>query len=192
MSQAEQRRQHLTVGEVESVLKALSPAEILRFTKIAFRWADGTSQTGDDLFQEAVLKTLDGERKCPRDLDISAFLINAMRSLAWAAREREKADPLAGADDVADPQGAAAALVPPARSPEECLAAKRDYKARQQALLDLFADDEEALKVLLGLFDMRSAEEIRDTWDMDETAFATIRRGIRRTIDKAFPEGWQE
>ncbi len=58
--------------------------------------------------------------------------------------------------------------------------------------MDLFDEDEDALKVLLGLFDTQSAEEVRETWGMDEKAFATIRRRIRRKIDKAFPGGWQQ
>lgn len=150
MGQPDQISEHLSTAEVELALQGLSRAEILRLTKVAVRMADGTSQTGDDLFQEAVLKALGGERLCPRDVDISVFLANAMRSLAWAAREREEADPLADAHDLGEPEGPASQLANSGRSTEEDLIAKRDYKARQQALLDLFNEDEEALKVLLG------------------------------------------
>lgn len=192
MRQPDRKPEHLTPAEMESALKGLGRAETLRLTKVASRLADGTSQTGDDLFQEAVLKALDGERQCPRDVDISVFIVNAMRSLAWAAREREGADPLSDAHDVADSEGPASQLANPGRSAEEELVANRDYKARQQALMDLFEEDEDALKVLLGLFETQSAEEVRRTWGMDEKAFATIRRRIRRKIDKAFAGGWQE
>ena len=119
MGQPDPEPQHLTPAEVESALKCLGRAEVLRLTKVAARLSDGTSQTGDDLFQEAVLKALDGERQCPRDVDISVFLANAMRSLAWAAREREGADPLADAHDVADSGGPASQLAIPGRSTEE-------------------------------------------------------------------------
>jgi DNA-directed RNA polymerase specialized sigma24 family protein len=184
--------EHLTRAEMESALRGLSDAEVLRLMKFSARLSDGTSQTGNDLYQEAVLKSLDGERQCPRDVEVSVFLANAIRSLAWAAREREQADPLTNAQDLADPEGPASQLEGRDVSPEEQLAARRGLKAMQQALLDLFDDDEDALKVLLGIFDEQSAEEIRQTWGMDERELATIRRRMRRKTDKAFPGGWQK
>ena len=85
MGQPDQKPEHLTPAEIESALGGLGRAEMLRLTKVAARLTDGTSQTGDDLFQEAVLKALDGERQCPRDVDVSLFLANAMRSRSISA-----------------------------------------------------------------------------------------------------------
>jgi hypothetical protein len=43
----------------------------------------------------------------------------------------------------------------------------------------------------MGELDGLEAEEIRVVCGLDKTAYATVRRRIRRTIDREFPRGWQ-
>ena len=50
--------------------------------------------------------------------------------------------------------------------------------------------DDEATLFLWAYLDDLPKEEIMTMIGVDMTAYATIRRRVRRTIDAAFPNGW--
>ena len=190
MSEKSPEDRHWSPDEAREQLEGLKDADRVRLNKIAALYAHGTSIQPDDLFQEACEKLLAGDRKWPRDVDLGVFLSRAMKSLAWAARERDKAGPVVGAEDVNDPDGSGATIEAPNTHPEHRLVAARDYKGLQQSLMDLVEDDEEAASVMLSKFEGMSAEEIRQTLGMDKTRYATVLKRMRRTIEKAYPKGW--
>ena len=57
-------------------------------------------------------------------------------------------------------------------------------------LLSLFEDDEIAQLILEGMMEGIEGEELRELTDLDNTAYQSKRRLIRRRIDKKFPKGW--
>lgn len=181
----------LSPDEIRGILGQFSKADLVRLKRIAIRYSDGTSMDADDLASEAITKVIAGERVWPRDMAAIPFLANAMRSLAWATRQRDENDPLEASEDIHAPSAAAADVSDPAGSAEQILTRSRNLKEIQQQLLDLFDDDEEAELILIGIFDDCSADEIRSIANMDETTYNSARRRMRRKINKAFPEGWQ-
>jgi hypothetical protein len=58
------------------------------------------------------------------------------------------------------------------------------------ALVDMFKDDPEADLVLTGLLQDMSREEIQKDCNLTDTEYETIRRRMRRTINKHYPKGW--
>src|SRR6266446_5307209 len=44
-----------------------------------------------DMLAEALVRALDGTRKCPRGVNLMVFLARAMKSIAWADRTSAKA-----------------------------------------------------------------------------------------------------
>jgi hypothetical protein len=67
----------------------------------------------------------------------------------------------------------------------------KETAAIHSAILSLFADDEIARLIVEGDMDDMEACEIRDLTGLDEKAYASKRRLIRRRIDKAYPKGWK-
>ena len=142
----------------------------------------------DDLLQECLERALDGSRACPAHVPILTFLTGIMRSIGsdWhKARSRRRevhlvtddgelvVDP---ADDRPNAEQAAEAL-----QREQCI---------RQAILALFEDDLDAQTIVEGDMEGIEGEELRNLTGMDNTAFNSKRRLIRRRIDKKFPQGW--
>ena len=84
---------HKAAREVMSAVEQLSTADTLRLRSAAKFLTAGLGQSRrgeswEDLLQEAILRSLTGERKWPYQLAFRTFLIGAMRSIAssWAKR----------------------------------------------------------------------------------------------------------
>lgn len=85
-------------------------------------------------------------------------------------------------------------LVPPpvSREPdvETLWLREEDRSLRIAALEELFADDDDALLMIWADLEETSKEEIKMQHDLNDKAYATIRRRIRRKIEGRFPNGW--
>ena len=85
-------------------------------------------------------------------------------------------------------------LIPPPVSREPDVEALRlraeDVSLRIAALEELFADDDDALLMVWADLEETPKEEIKMQHDIDDKAYATIRRRIRRKIERRFPDGW--
>jgi hypothetical protein len=88
-------RSVLTRDEFIAALRALS---LVRLKEKANFRALGSGMEGDDLFQEAILRTLEEDgRKCPSDVPVHVYLDNAMRSIADGERKKYVRERPAGA-----------------------------------------------------------------------------------------------
>lgn len=177
----------LSAAEFQAALEELGSGDLGRLERAARHLSAGTEFGPDDLLQEAVCRTLEEERVCPRHVGITAFLYNAMKSIASALRKRGIGYPPHDSLDFEEGGGAVA----PGRSAEELLVARADYSEGVRALQALFDDDPQALLVVMGDLDGVEAAELKELAGMDDKTFATVRRRIRRKIEKAFPGGWK-
>lgn len=122
-------------------------------------------------------------------MGIVPFLIGVMRSRASA--RRQKVEPELVSAEATDAEGRF--LHEPVETRldvEEQALSREDAAARRDALEALFVDDEEATLFLWAYLDDLPKEEIMTMIGVDVTAYATIRRRVRRRIDAAFPNGW--
>jgi hypothetical protein len=69
----------LTTAEMHGRLAELSEPDQSRLEKISRRYADASTMSAHDILAEALVRALDGTRKCPRDVDVMVFLARAMR-----------------------------------------------------------------------------------------------------------------
>jgi DNA-directed RNA polymerase specialized sigma24 family protein len=134
-----------------------------------------------DLLQEAFSRVLDGSRQRPDGVPLVAFLAGVMRSIAaehWrrACREATQLPKLLAEVDAACPGTAEACDSTP--DPERSLIAMQELALIEQ----LFAGDARALRVILGLADGLSPEEICASYDMSKTEYDSTRRRIRRVL----------
>lgn len=180
-----------SVAEIQAALEEFGSDDLGRLERAARQLSVGTGMGPDDLLQEAIRRALEGERTCPCEVEISVFLYNVMKSIASASRKQISRRPRHESLDEDENAEPASRVASRERSVEELLVARADYSEHLKALQALFDDDEQALLVVMGDLDGESATVLKDMGAMDDKVLATVRRRIRRKIEKAFPEGWK-
>lgn len=181
----------LDIEEIIAAINGLTTAELARIRRHGNLLALGLRCTGDDLIQEAMVAAVTGRRNCRRDLPIVVFLIGAMRSIASAARNSASATRPEVSLDATGTDGKPLVVITDSEPDAEAMALRaEDVAQRIAALEELFADDEPAMLVIWGDLEELSKEEIMSMNDLSETAYDTIRRRIRRKIERRFPNGW--
>ena len=171
------------------MLESLTMADRLRLKKAAALFGGLMGMDADDLVQEAVLRAWEDGRHCRRDMKVIAFLIGIMRSIASARRKSADARHIAGSiDDDAD---ASETLAPPdnASTVEERIIEDEFRRRRVAALFELFAADEDATLWLMARLDTDSLAEAQAMAGFNATKMNTVGRRVRRTAERAFPEG---
>jgi DNA-directed RNA polymerase specialized sigma24 family protein len=172
----------LRPAQTALALQALSRMDLLRLKTIARIYARGLPSEGawEDMLQEAITRVFAGSRQCPEGLTMVAFVAGILRSLRadyWRRVRRESGGDISRIKHEND-DAHAIDLVDPAPGPE------RTVEARQQLALIklLFADDPAALKIIEGLCDGLSAEQIRFSTGLSRTDYDSTRRRMRRAV----------
>lgn len=164
--------------DVGEALNSLSDDDLLRLRALARLRARGLpgGVAWSDLLHEAMLRALEGTRRWPPGVPLLAFLAGIMRSLCdeqWRRRRRE--------GSVLPSDNTAAAMMPGVSSdadPERVYAASEALAAVDR----LFASDVEALKVIAGLTNGLTAEDIQRHYVLTSVEYDTTRRRMRRTL----------
>ena len=161
---------YLSREELEEAVKGLSDVDILRLTKIARLYTGNHDMEAGELLNEAVLRTLLGERKaCPRNLPIVNFLAGVMRSIADTERNKKcNVVDVIGIDDCE--------LYDVGDNPDDRLFEEQLFKQVEK----FFDDDEEILLLILYLQEGYSPSEIQKEADWSETKYNSIRKRMRR------------
>ncbi len=177
--------------ETESAILAFTEEDQLRLRKVSWYYASRHPIEAEDLLQEAIARALDGSRKCPVNVSVVKFLAEAMRSIAHGESEKSENRPvtlsLAGVIEEKDET-----LDPPDTSPsiEETMIEEEKAAVLHDSILSLFEEGTPARDMVEGMMDDWSAEELREVMGLDKTAYASMRKLIRRRLNKAYPEGW--
>ena len=164
-------------------LSLASEMELLRLKTIARVYARGLPPdvAWDDLLQEALTRVLTGARRQPEGVTMVAFVAGIMRSLKaehWRrVRKRSGGHEALRIDRISNGSGEVD-LRDPAPGPERSLSAQQELTAVER----LFADDPMALKIIAGLGQGLSAEQIRVATGISRTDYDSARRRMRRTL----------
>lgn len=153
------------------------------------RFYAGSKDAAEDLRQEAMLRTLDGTRRCPRHVQMVRHLKQVMRSIIWSERKQARLHPTVEFKSVLPrdlPPGTIVTDAGPEVQAAEAQAATRVL----DEVLEMFSDDEVARTVVEGIMLGWEGEELCELAGIDKPALATKRRLISRRIAHAFPHGW--
>jgi DNA-directed RNA polymerase specialized sigma24 family protein len=163
----------LRASETALALKLLTDMDLLRLKTLARLHARGLPPDvgWDDLLQEAVTRVLTGARRCPRGVVLVAFLAGIMRSLKSEHWRRT-------AGNSARITGPDAVLRDPAPDPEHALIAAEEL----QAIARLFADDAVVLRIIAGLGEGLTAEQIRLAMGLPKSDYDSARKRMRRCL----------
>lgn len=188
-----------TTDEIASAIEALTPGELIRIRKFAYRryWTLGRRGAGlspEDLIQDSMMAILDGRRKWRKSrVDFVKLLTGVVKSLSSHIVEGKARDAF---DDVVEHQAphedtdALDRMPSPAvLSPEELLEA--EALEREATVLDgkiraHFSDDEHALIVYQGLCESMKPAEIREcglTEKEYDAAQKRLKRGVRKIAE---------
>ena len=191
--------------EVKRAIAALSAADLLRLRqfanarirRIGYRAAHG--RTACDLLNEAVTRTLAGTRRWkPAHVEFVKFLLGVMRSIStsWAThhnrnRQTPEYAPLEG-DLVRDPRGGnqesvLTSVTTQDQSAAEQMITEEESRAAKRLADEIeaaFEDDEDALTVILGLYDGMPLREIRDDLGWEDKKVRAVMRRIKRRAKK--------
>lgn len=176
--------------EIAAVVRDLTEAQWIRLHKASMYFAWVYDLGPDDLLQEAFFRGLAGSRKCPSNVDLVRFLVQAMRSIANGEAEKVENEidviPIVQPGALVD---GAVDLKDSKERQEENMMAAENAEAIRQALLGLFPNDRQARDLVDGILAGYEGEELRALTDLDQKSYASKRRFMRRTIDKHYPDG---
>jgi hypothetical protein len=174
---------------MHDAISRLSDADRLRLKKISLLYARIGGYSSEELRQEAYARGLDGRRQCPRTVEVVFFLGEVMRSIAsTSARAAGEAPPV---ESLVAADGTEQDARDETLNAEEATMHTQEMARMRQALIDLFDDDLEARTIVEGDIEGIKGEELCDLTGLDVKGFASKRKAIRRTIEKAYPRGWQ-
>ena len=169
---------------MRDAIEALYEEEHAKLIDIARFRAAGFSGAYEDLLHEALTKALDGQRKCPADTDFTAFLSNVMRSLAnnWRkGRERHRTEQFPEDKKARERLFLGIGRI---ESAEEV----RMQGEKLERMLTLFENDPVALRVA-KLMSRHRGDALRVAAGISTRELATVRRRIRRRVERALKEG---
>ncbi len=173
--------------EIAEAIRTFTPADWARLRLVAKKYAYCHTISDEDLLHEAVCRALkeNGGRKCPTHVDVVKFLAEAMRSIANGEYEKiDQVDFVAIANhgdqitEQVDPRDSRP-------NPEEALIAKQDDAAILRAALIPFDDDQAARDIVEGTLAGLNGQELRELIGLDQTAYDSKRKLVRRRIDNA-------
>lgn len=170
--------------QITQAIGGLSDADKVRLKKVSRRYAR-PAISAEDLLQEAFARALAGGRTCPVDVDIVRFLAEAMRSIAHGEQEKLRVE-------VMELDGIEETALPPTVDLGTEISREEQSKVVLGQILSLFEDDPEAQEIVEGITAGFTAAELRELTGLDQTAYNSKRRLIRRRIDRRFPEGWKQ
>ncbi|MCV2370009.1 hypothetical protein [Roseateles oligotrophus] len=201
---------HANIDELSSALTRLTTAELLRLFARARLLVWGTEYADPkELFNEAVKRALvaasgskqDGERGRPWPIDrvqFPAFLSGCMDSIADSSRESvsqtktDRLEALAGEAGDVDTVIHRAGLwttdfVDQAIEAEETNERQQRAQADAHVIETHFKDDQDVLAVIEGEKADMPVAEVLALFDLDQKAYDSARRRLRRQVDKLMP-----
>ena len=190
MAEAAPQRDLLTPAEFRSALETLSQIDQISLHRQASARAQGTGMEPNDLFQEAVTRSLEenGGRNCPRDVKVATFLDNVMRSIASHAREKQKRETPSSASK-GDEHDPIVTTSDPTPSPEEIVTGRLDTLKMVAQIVAMFDDDPKAQAIVIGKMEGWSPHMICEVEPMSDKEYAAANKRMRRTLRRECSKG---
>lgn len=173
---------HASKEQFIEALWRMSDEQKAGIDSTARHYASGRSgyTDGDDLLNEAIYRVAEGRRKWPIDVPIEVFLINVMRSIVSATRQRSDMSREHRSYDDADDCEEGFALDSFPSAEDQALVAERAFLggAAIKFARRTLAGDRIALNVLEGLTADFSAADMREAFDIDKRQLHAARQRV--------------
>lgn len=177
---------HRSPDDIRQALEKLTDVELARLRLKGRLLAPGCGCSGDDLLNEAVMRTLAGDRLCPVDVSFLTFLSNVMRSIADGEREKFERETPAGSGH--DEMCVVGQLADGRTAVDRAVVDRIELGRVVSRVEALFSDDKQAMAIVIGDMQGWTPDEIKLLESMSDVEFATARRRVRREIAREFGE----
>lgn len=199
MKEVERTNQAATKAEIVEAINLLTEGDLARLASFAKArlyviQTASCGQNEDDLLQEAIMKTLVGDRKWNKGrYNFKEHLFGAIRSIssAWAERAKSKKnkEPDFEPDIVvvsdADANKSHQSEEDAALRKEAELAAEKDAARIKK----YFKGESRILEIIEGLEEGMTGTEICEVLGINRTEYETAMRRLRRNLPKVFSGG---
>jgi DNA-directed RNA polymerase specialized sigma24 family protein len=179
----------LSAEEVTAAAKALPAADKQKLNDIEKVRRRGTGYGPGQLLHEAMCRIWLGDRKCPRNVHVMAFLVKTMQSIAYHDREARKRMRTLHAV----PREGAAISTAVAGDVDMVVHAAMDRAAREleavDEICDLFSDDPDAQYVILAWSEGRRGADLQDATGLDKAGVERVAKRIRKKMRSIYPDG---
>jgi RNA polymerase sigma-70 factor (ECF subfamily) len=179
-----------SIEELSELVAGLGDADMLKLKGAARGLVLKCWSDPDDLLNEAIIRSLDGRRSCPRKMKLVAFLFGVMRSVADEWLKDRKSE----CGEVDETRWGRSAEVDVEALPDqregqeaEIIASERRAFAASvlKEVMEMFETDEEAWFIVEADLEGRmTPEEICSALGIDRRRYDTARKRIRRGYDK--------
>lgn len=200
MRDAESLDRLATPEEVLQACEALSDEDLYRLQKSAsFCLLGSEYHDPDDIINEAICRTLHGERHWPKNVPFIAYLIQTMKGLGSDSRDSLHQSRTRQLDAITPEGGSIDELLgklgqchPDALTNIIEVEVDSERKGRAKSDADRieahFSQDPNVTWIILGLKEDLPATEIRSLGEMTLTQYDTAKRRFRRGVEKIFSE----
>lgn len=179
-----------SIEELSELVAGLGDTDMLKLKGAARGLALKCWSDPGDLLNEAVIRSLDGRRRCPRRMKPVAFLFGVMRSVAdeWLKdRKAERGE----VDETrwGTPAEVDVETLPDRGDGQEAAVIASERRAFAASVLkevmEMFENDEEAWFIVEADLEGRmTPEEVCSALGIDRRRYDTARKRIRRGYDK--------
>lgn len=178
-----------TVEEVVAGLHALEDADLARLGLISRALAGTAAMDPRELLHEAFHRMLT-KRTCSIEVDMMAFAIGTMKSIASTAYRKRKKQTAEGTAPVPNAANDSEFdIADDAVSPEDEALSRIFYGECLARVETAIADDDELQLLVMGLCDGLTGKKLEQALDTDTKGLAAARKRLVRRLQKAFPEG---
>lgn len=178
----EPEEEFLTTAEAVDLMRSLSDDDIFQLGRSAKQY-EYCLMDADELLNEAIIATASGRRRVPRTVSIIAFLVETMWSIA--SNEKRKIDRKLSPTDDDPTHDPILNLV----DETTCLEKNTIADQKLKKIFELFKDDDDVTMLLMGICDGLTPDEICDTANWSRTTYNSVRKKLRRGLNKHFPNG---
>lgn len=190
----EARAQEIVASQedITKAFESLSDAQLLKlrnFSKLRLRaiWRKASGKSYEDLLSEAILGTLEGERKWYKErVNFIQHLLGVIRSISshWAEKYDRNEGSVKWVNPSIDPDGRE--IDPISSVPSEAPNSERALEAKEQIekVTEALSKDNMALEVLNGLLEEMKGPDIQEILGLSKIEYETIRKRISRTAKK--------
>jgi hypothetical protein len=166
--------------EIRAAISSFSDLDWVRVNKAARYFAFRCGRDWEELKNEAVARSLEGRRNCPRKVAVPTFLGNVIRSIASEVDELDGHAPLN--EELEALQRSPAGLTDLAR-PSDPAASTMDAQKLYLGISATFDGDDTSEMLFEGIVDGMEGQELWEFLGLSQKDFDSKRRFVRRRLN---------
>jgi hypothetical protein len=166
--------------ELRALIAAFTPLDWLRVRKAAMYFSKRCRLEWGELQNEALVRSLDGRRNCPRGVTVTTFLGNAIRSIA---SEADGTDGHVYLSEELEAQQSSASGLTDLTKPADPAASTMDAQKIIADVISAFDGDATSEMLFEGMIDGIEGQELRKLLELPQKEFDSKRRLVRRRLN---------